>query len=101
MLAAEGRAFGEYDKKWLQKFKEYDPEGFRFIFLKKGHAPVASGRLYHLGRKADTQALSLIREAVHLYHRCMRDFGTTRPWIDLSPEQDIDFDEIPAYVNDL
>ena len=97
-LVENGQVFGAVDPKWLQEFTRYPAETFNFIFIQKGPAPVARGSWVRKDSALDKQGLALIAEAVKSHQATVKNFGDDPP-VDLAPAEELQMDEMPAFIN--
>lgn len=87
-------------EKWLQEFTRYPAESFNFIFIQKGPAPVAVGNWMKKDGAMDRHGRILIEEAVNSHLKARRTFGDDPP-LNLEPAQELQMDEMPAYINSI
>lgn len=87
-------------EKWVLEFEKETADSFNFIFIQKGPAPVAVGNFMRKGSAMDQAGVNLIQEAVRSHLRAKATFGDDPP-LHLEPAEELQMDEMPAYINSI
>jgi hypothetical protein len=97
-LIAEGRVFGDADRRLVRAVRDADERTFLFVFQAKGVAPVARGKVLAPGSVLDIGNME-IEQALYLWARCWSVFGD-EPWVDVSDITTFEDTEFPAFLVD-
>ena len=94
-LLTAGRVHGDHDSEWLKKVAR-SPKEFLFVYQFSGRAPVAKGRTFSSGLVFDCGKIRN-HEAIRIYRENLDRFGSD-PWVDLTPIEAIDDNEVPVWA---
>ena len=100
-LVPQGKVFGAADPQWLEAFAKTPADEFGYVFMQKGVAPVAKGKLLSIkDEKFKALGVACINDGARRFLDHYRIYGTDA-WIDMSQPSYIDFNQLPAFVGDL
>lgn len=96
----DGKPVPMDETSWLADFADSPVESFNFLFIQKGPAPVAMGFRALPGSAVDKAGMNAIQDAVRSHLEAKRNFGDDPP-VNLAPSEELQMDELPAYINNV